>query len=188
MDEPTYSVRASIRRKETTYRAGEDALIWGDAGAEARLRYADVRKIHIYRFPDLRGRTVSMCGLWPPTGRATKLMSRHYVSFGRFDDRSAAFWPFVAALTERIANANRATVFMKGMPAAWYMIVLVFTVLMASLCAIMVVATLALGQPLSIDIYVLTGIALMSVVVWLPAVLRNRPRRIDPLADRADLF
>jgi hypothetical protein len=49
MGEPSYRFRATMFTKETIYRAGADALSWGDGGAEGRLANADIRKVRTLR-------------------------------------------------------------------------------------------------------------------------------------------
>ena len=191
MDEPSYRFRATMFTKETAYRAGADALSWGDNGAEGRLAYTDIRKVRVYGAPGMPFGGASKqvrCVLRPRRGRPIVLGNQSFIGVGRFEDRSAAFYPFAAALTERIANANPQIVFVKGMPGAlfvFWMILLPIVAIIAPVSAIAVVAMLAQGQSPPRAMYGVTAMLLAFLFAIIPnakTAWRNRPRRVDPRA------
>jgi hypothetical protein len=113
------------------------------------------------------------------------LGNQSFIGVGRFEDRSAAFYPFATALTERIAEANPQIVFINGMPGAlfvFWLILFPVVSIIAPLSAIAVVAMLAQGQSPPSAMYGVTAILLTFLFAIVPnakTVWRNRPRRVD---------
>ena len=174
---------------ETTYLLGPDALSWRKGGAEGRLAYTDIREVRGYAAPGTPfGGTSNQvrCVLWPRYGRAIVLANQSFAAAGRFEDRSAAFYPFVAALIERVAKANQQVVFIKGMPVAlfvFWLILLPIIAIIAPLCVIAVVVMLVQGQSPEAGMYGATAVLLGFLFALIPnakTVWRNRPHRVDP--------
>jgi hypothetical protein len=189
MDEPSYRFRATMFTKETIYRAGAKALSWCDGGAESRLAYADIRQVRTYGVPGMPSGGASnqvRCVLRPRRGRAIVLGNQSFIGVGRFEDRSAAFYPFATALTERIAKANPQIVFIKGMPGALFVFWLILFPLVAIIApssAIAVMAMLAQGQSPPGAMYGVTVLLLTFLFAIVPnakTVWRNRPLHVDP--------
>jgi hypothetical protein len=189
MDQPSYRFRATMFNKETTYLVGANDLSWGDGGAEGRLAYSGIRKVRAYSFFGMPfGGTSNQvrCVLWPRRGHAIVLHNQSFISVRRFEDRSAAFYPFVAALIERIAKANPQIVFIKGMPGAlfvFWLILLPLIAIVAPLSAIAVAVMLAQGQSPPGAMYGVTAMLMAFLFRLFPnakTVWRNRPRRVDP--------
>ncbi len=114
------------------------------------------------------------------------LTSQHYLSFGNFEDRSAAFYTFVSALIARVRAANPAAQIVSGMPPMlWW-----FWFLSFGLLAVLLVLFTALGLVgLSLEhknslgtSFVLLTLAAMLVgpISFLRATWRRRTRDLDP--------
>jgi hypothetical protein len=144
---PSYQVRRSLFHKERTYRLEQDALSWSETGRNGRLQYSDIERIRLFAThmaidpssggviaPDSKSVVVS-----GPDGQHV-LSSNHFVGLGDFEDRSATFIPFVAALIERVAAASPATIFIRGLPAGLLAVYMV----LAAIIAIVIVIFVAL--------------------------------------------
>jgi hypothetical protein len=192
MADPTYRFRLSLARKEETCRLGADALLRSGKATGSSIVYKDIRAVRIYRSPGMPGlggpaaSTFERCVIRPKHGRPAVLSSNHFAGFGKFEDRSQAFRPFVDDLVRRVADANPDTVFIAGMPAmlwwAWILILLA-TVIVAPLAAVLIIVQLINGDPVSPPLILVTVLllgVLFSLASYARTVRRNRPRRFDP--------
>jgi hypothetical protein len=186
--EPNYKVRATIYAKETKYEAGSDGITWSDGRTEGHLAYADIRRVRVYRAPGMPMGGASNFAryvLWPRRGRAIVLGNLSFVSMGKIEDRSAAFYTFATALTERIAKGHQGVEFIQGMPRAlflFWLILLPLIPIIALLSVIALIAMLAQGQSPPV-MFGVTGVLLafsLRTVPFAKTVWRNRPHRIDP--------
>jgi hypothetical protein len=188
MDEPVYRCRLSLYRKaEETYRLSDLALAVTGAGRDRTVAYAEIRAVRVYEAPGLGSFPgFARCVVWPRRGRAIVVSSNHFLGVGRFEDRSAAFRPFVDALVRRVAGANRETRFAFGMPPAlwWFWALLLGAVaLLAPLSLVMIAAELAQGRAPPAQAYVPLGIVFvvfLGLFGYIRQLRRNRPRRFEP--------
>jgi KDO2-lipid IV(A) lauroyltransferase len=107
--ELSYAFRARTFARETVYALRAGALEWRDAGAEGRLAYGDVERIHIFR-ERFWGRATTYwgCELFARRGARVRLGSAHRVGLRAIEDRTAAYIPFAKELEARIGAANPA--------------------------------------------------------------------------------
>ncbi len=192
MNEPTYQFRLSLARSETTYRIEGDALVWSEGGENGRLPFSEIRQIRIYGSPGIGfgGSTVApsfqRCVVKPRQGRAHVFSSNHYVSLGKFEDRSATFRPFIEALIRRVAAVNPATQFISGMPGvlwAIWALILLSVVILAPLALLVIIIDLLSGGGFSATHLAVT-IFLLGILFTLGSrwrmLVRNRPQQLDP--------
>jgi hypothetical protein len=120
--------------------------------------------------------------------RARILSSIHFLSFGKFEDRSASFRPFVAELMRRVAATRPDAVFVSGMPLAlWLTWIVIFAGVLAlvAFAAAMVIGLPGFTSPDPFD-RVVAGFVLVAcligIVPFYRMIARSRPRRFKPLA------
>lgn len=125
MEDVSFVARAGLPSHEVTWRLSGDQLY---CGAGEHWRHLPLREIVFMRLfgspglaaPYLGGATVAqgfdVCELKTATGETLSFNSNHFVSLGNFEDRTATFRPFVAALAPAVASANPAARFVWGMP------------------------------------------------------------------------
>jgi len=190
---PTYRIRRSLFHKERTYLVESDALAWREDGGGSRLPFGKIEKIRLYSV---------QTAIDPSTGSALApgsqsvvvsgpnaqhvLSSNHFVSLGNFEDRSATFDPFVTALIERVAAANPATTFIRGLPAG----LLAVYMALAAIIAIVIVIFVALlireipkGKDeigtIAFAASFLAGV-IVAEIALIRLLIRDWPRPFDP--------
>jgi hypothetical protein len=190
--EPTYTLRLSLASEEATYRLGENALQVTTASGTRTLPFAEIGFVRIYESPGLISLTgqiapaFARCVIRPRHGRAIVLSSNHFLALGRFEDRSAAFRPFVEALIARVAAVNPNAEFMSGMPPAlWWtwVTLLALVALVTPAFIVVIVKELAAGRALQFPAIAASLIVLataLGIVSYARVLRRNRPRRFTP--------
>jgi hypothetical protein len=177
---PSYSFRLSVFSKEQTYRLQPDALVWTDGKTSRRVRYADVRRIHIVSMPPAMGRTLRRTVLRGRFRGRIIIGATHFLGLGRFVDRSDSYFPFAEALIARIVAANPGVFIWAGHGWANYLFWAAMFGLSVVFLAGGVIALLAGG----LEAKTLPVFAIL--VAFLPVswrILRNgRPRKADPSA------
>ena len=192
MTDLTYTLRLSRISGETTYRLTGDALHATSPRGTRMLTLSEISMIRIYESPGMMGLTgqiapaFARCVIRPRHGRAIVLSSNHFVSMGRFEDRSATFRPFVDALVARLQSANPAARLVAGMPPAlwWSWVALLVAVALVTPVFIVVIvqeliAGRALKMPAIVSALILIGAA-MGIVSYARVLRRNRPRPFRP--------
>jgi hypothetical protein len=91
--------------RERTFRLAPDALLWDDGRRSGKLGYADIATVHLYYCSEPYGRGTQICSLRSRSGASLAIQSKHCGRWGRQEDRSAAFAPFVRALLGHVAVA-----------------------------------------------------------------------------------
>jgi hypothetical protein len=140
----TYQVRRSLAASTEEYSLTGTALLWPDGSAP----FAQIKTVRIYSVPGMwifgAGKVAfgsRRCAITLDSGAAIELTSQHYLSFGNFEDRSPAFYPFVSALIARVRTENPAAQFVSGMPPMlWW-----FWFLSFGLLALLLILSIALG-------------------------------------------
>jgi hypothetical protein len=192
MADLVYRFRPTIFRKEETYRLTDTAMVRTAKGMETVIPFEEIGSVRLYGSPGLRtpigtvATDFERCVIRPRRGAALALSSNHFVSLGRFEDRTTSFRPFVDALVARVAAANPRTVFHAGMPSslwAFWILVLVMVIIFAPLAVAMIIVNLVNGEPIApasiMGTVLLLGV-LFSFGSYLRTVRRNRPRIFDP--------
>ncbi len=115
----TYQVRRSLAAKTEEYSLTDTAILWPGGTAP----FAQIKTVRIYSVPAMwligAGKVAfgsRRCAVTLDSGVPIELTSQHYLSFGNFEDRSPAFYPFVSALIARVRAANPVAQFVSGMP------------------------------------------------------------------------
>ncbi len=95
--------RNAISRSEREWRVEEDALVTvGGSGAERRFPWKDMISVRLCFEPTRFKPWRYVFELQPKRGRKIQLDNAHYLSVGRFEDRSASYTPFVQAALDRL--------------------------------------------------------------------------------------
>jgi Kdo2-lipid IVA lauroyltransferase/acyltransferase len=112
---PSYSVRINSWSPETTYWLAESSLIWKTSQREGSVSYDRIRDIQVYKIRYFGSRR----SYWRFAIRDLEnnkfvLQASYYLSFRHFEDRSAAYYPFIKSLETRIKAANPSASFRTG--------------------------------------------------------------------------
>lgn len=164
------------------------ALLWPGGSAP----FAQIKAVRVYSVPGMwifgAGKVAfgsRRCAITLDSGAAIELTSQHYLSFGNFEDRSAAFYPFVSELIGRVRTANPAARFLSGMPPMlWW-----FWLLPFGLLAFLLILSITLGLlgltlehqnslGTSLFFLVLAGL-LIGPISFLRAIWRRRTRDLN---------
>jgi hypothetical protein len=165
-EEITHAVRASMAGRAVIYALGDTALSWrDDRGQGGSLAYADVASVRLIGYVGGSG-TMYRCAI-KGGGMIRKIPSHHFAGFGRVEDRTATYAPFVRALTERVAAHAPQARFIAGSTGLW------ITWLLIGVGALVVLALMAVilagGEFIAAG-----GIpALLVLIVGIPLMVRE---------------
>lgn len=179
--------RGIVPGGEREWRAEQDALTTrGVSGRERRLAWRDVANVRLYADP-ARGRAWRyVFEIRPKHGPRVLIDNAHFLARGVYEDRSAAYTPFVKAALAQLARANpRVRVLLAETQKRYFFLMLTG---LLSFCAVAV----ALLAPTPLDSWAYAGLLKLAIIlVMLPAfafgVLRALPRGVplDQVPDRA---
>ena len=116
VDEPNYSFVAGMARREHVFHLGPDSLHWKDGRHSGTLAYADVESVHLYSMFQPYGLETRICTLRTRAGVRCDLKSRSFRPWGRTEDRSSRYAPFVRELLGRVGSAAPQARFFTGLP------------------------------------------------------------------------
>jgi hypothetical protein len=188
----SYSFRPSVISKEEAFTLDDKGLVISDRGT---IAFSEIRQIRTYEYPGVTmgaGAPVApgakRCVIKLHHGRSVILVSNHFVAPGKFEDKSATYDPFIAALIPAVGAGNAQTVFISGMPAAlwigWIMIVGA-AFLIVPLLIIAMIGMIMDGKSISAGMF-FSGLILLGVVIGVRPLVRmlrrNWPHRYDPRA------
>ncbi|WP_346906874.1 hypothetical protein [uncultured Roseibium sp.] len=128
MTDLTHTVRNSLVDRERTFRLGTDALVIDGKAKQARVPYADIRKVQLIAYANTGGEQYQ-CTLSAGAHGRIKIRSHSYVSLGNFEDRSESYVPFLRDLMRRVAAASPEAEFVSGNTAllvVWLVVLLLF--------------------------------------------------------------
>lgn len=185
----TYEVRRSLAANTEEYTLTDTALLWPGGSAP----FAQIKTVRIYSVPGMwifgAGKVAfgsRRCAITLDSGAAIEPTSQHYLSFGNFQDRSPAFYPFVSALIARVRTENPAAQFLSGMPPMlWW-----FWFLPFGLLAFLLILSITLGLlGLSLEhknslgtslLFLTLAVLLVGPIGFLRAIWRRRTRDLNP--------
>jgi len=184
----TYQVRRSLAANTEEYSLTDTALLWPGGS----VPFAQIKSVRIYSVPGMwifgAGKVAfgsRRCAITLDSGAAIELTSQHYLSFGNFEDRSAAFYPFISALVARVRTANPVAQFVSGMPPMlWW-----FWFLSFGLLAFLLILSIALGLlGLTLEhknslgtslLFLVLASLLIGPISFLRAIWRRRTRDLN---------
>jgi len=183
MEVTEYRRRASIQEQgETLWRALPDRLeFYSEDGAlRGVVPFSKVQQVRLAFAPGRFQRTRFLMELTGAQSRLT-LTNVHFKGVGRFEDRTASFFPLVRAVVAGIHAANPLARFRAGERPAFYFLQLAFV-----LGALGLLALVLIGLPLVPGNFVLSAIVKLAVIVvslplLLSWILHAWPRRFDPV-------
>jgi len=185
----TYQIRRSLAAKTEEYSLTGTALLWPGGS----VPFSQIKTVRIYSVPGMwifgAGKVAfgsRRCAITLDSGAAIELTSQHYLSFGNFEDRSPAFYPFVSALVARVRAANPVAQAVSGMPPMlWWFWFLTF-----GLLAFLLILSIALGLlGLSLEhknslgtslVFAALALMLIGPISFLRAIWRRRTRDLNP--------
>ena len=177
MNEPIHAVRASITGGERRFMLDSDTLSWNDDKGSDRIRYADISRVQLIKYPAAGGEHCQ-CTLSMRRGGKLKIRSHHYKSLGSFEDRSASYAKLVRELCARVDTASSGTRFIAGSTAMWYVWVALL-VGMGGICVLFLVVMIGGG-----DLTIGTIAPVIAFFLFLPAILklirRGQAKTFDP--------
>jgi hypothetical protein len=189
MTDATYRFRGSLRVAEQTYAVTDEAV----TGPFGSVPLSDIIAVRVYTVPGMRTLaygTLTQASRWCRIlfrdGRKIALSNLHFLGFGRFEDRSATYVPFVRALIGNVAARYPQTPVFAGMPPSWWwswFLTLAVLAFVLSALALLAGIGLALDRQLTWStagvIFVLAILAI-GPVRYLRYLWRHRPYRLDP--------
>ncbi|PZO51670.1 MAG: hypothetical protein DCF16_11045 [Alphaproteobacteria bacterium] len=179
--------RDRLSRSEREWRVEEDALVSRGSGTEKRYRWKDIVSVRLTAEP-LSGRPWRyVFELQPRHQRKIVLDNAHFISPGAYEDRSAAYTPFVRAAAAGLAATNpKAQALIGETPKRYFFLLLVALLALCGLAYVLV----ALPNPLDnlpySNLLKFGAILLMLPVFW-RWVLKAMPRGValDAIPERA---
>lgn len=188
MPDLTYQVRRSLAANTEEYSLTGTALLWPGGS----VPFSQIKTVRIYSVPGIwlfgAGKVAfgsRRCAITFDSGAAIELTNQHYLSFGNFEDRSSAFYPFVSALVARVRTANPAAQFVSGMPPMlwwfWFLtICLLMFLIILSIALGLLGLTLEHKNSLGTSLFflVLAGL-LIGPISFLRAIWRSRTRDLN---------
>jgi hypothetical protein len=175
---PSHSFRASLFKKERTFRLEPDALVWaGDGGKPVRIAYGDIASAHIYSQPPYRGQAVRRTVLRGKFPGKLLIQAQHFAGFGNVEDRSESYFPFVEELLRRTKAANPGLAIRVGTPWPLYIFWLVLFVIFIAMIPLMLAILFDSGGNLE----ALGGLLIVAAALPMTwrIVRRGRPRLAD---------
>jgi Kdo2-lipid IVA lauroyltransferase/acyltransferase len=112
---PSYSVRIHSWSAVTTYWQAESALIWKTSSGQASVTYDSIKDVQVYKIRYFGSRrSYWRCVLRDVKNRKLILQASYCLSFRRYEDRSAAYYPFIKSLKTHVKAANPSVSFRAG--------------------------------------------------------------------------
>ena len=107
MADPSYAYRPAPYLPERHYRLSAVGLAWTAGGRSNAIAYRDIERIEVFKARFFgSSATYWSCVLFRRSGGKIRLSAAHRAGFGRIDDRTSTYIPFVQALEARAAAAN----------------------------------------------------------------------------------
>jgi len=192
MTEMTYDIRSRMIEREKHFRLLPDALVWTTDRSEGRVAYSDVRRANLMSGMSQYGMAAN-CTIWPKSGKRVIFGTVHFASAVSYENRAAAYGPFVRELLSRIADAAPDAAFTRGRPCD----LAILKVSMGLLIAFAAVLVLVIGvfelapQPVMLGLFAFLAV---TFVATYGLMRKYKPKSIDPrdvpddlVGPRADL-
>lgn|GEM_PF-5885031 len=183
-----YQVRRSVAANTEGYHLTDTTLLLPGG----TVPFAHIKSVRIYSTPGMwmlgAGKVAAeteRCAITLDSGAAIQLTSQHYLSLGRFEDRSPAFYQFVSALAARVRTANPAAQILSGMPPVlWWFWFLTFGLLVLVLILCITLGLLGLSlqhkNPLGTSlVFLVLAVMLFGPISFLRATWRRRTRALN---------
>jgi len=171
--------RGATSRGEREWRAEDEALVSrGPTGRIRRYPWKDFVSVRLYCEPAQGRPWRYVFELQPRHSGRIEIDNAHFLSRGRYEDRSAAYTPFVQDALRRIAAANpKARALMGETPKRYFFLLLTALLGIGALAfALIAVPTpldgLAYAAPIKL------GIVLATLPLFWGWVLRSMPRGV----------
>jgi hypothetical protein len=171
--------RSAIARSEREWRVEQDALVTrGGTGGEKRYPWTDFISVRLCHEPVRFRPWRYVFELQPRKGAKLVIDNAHYISVGRFEDRSEAYARFVRAAVERLAVAKPGGTALIGETPKRYFFLLLF-----ALIGLGAVAFALIAVPTPLDALPLAGVIKLAIILlMLPIfwawVLKAMPRGV----------
>ena len=119
------------------------------------------------------------CTIWPAKGKRLVFGTVHFASMTSYENRAAAYGPFVRELFRRIAEASPDAVFTRGRPSDVAALKITMGILIgAGLLVILVIGSFALApEPAILTFFAFFAVTIPGIVAL---IRRYRPKPIDP--------
>ncbi len=177
-----YAKRDSgIEPGEHIWRVESETLVWTrPSGETVTLLWRDVISLRI-AFAATRWKPRRhLFELGTRQGLCLALDNCHFVSFGRFEDRTSTFTPFVRACIAKVAVAAPRAVGRIGARPAVYLSQLAFA---GVAFALLLMVLVALPTPIGVLVVVKLLLILAGLPMLIHWAIRSRPRRAEMSAD-----
>jgi len=179
----SYSFASGILSRERTFHLGPEALRWENGRQQGSLAYADTDSVHIFYLYRPFGFGTHTCLLRARSGGKCVLRSKSLRPWGRSEDRSSAYVPFVRELLGRVSAAAPQARFFDGLPTAWYFgqaVALAFYVLLAAAILAPMIGV-RWNEPEVATRFVILVVFFIPLAIGLcKTLLRGWPHVLDP--------
>ena len=115
MAEVTYDIRSRLIERQKHFKLLPDALVWTTSKGEGRIAYSEVKRANLMSGMSQYGMAAN-CTIWPKKGKRLIFGTVHFASMSSYENRAAAYGPFVRELLRRIAEASPDAAFTRGSP------------------------------------------------------------------------
>lgn len=180
--------RNAVTRSEREWRVEDDALVTcGASGRERRLAWSDVVAVRLCGAPTRAKPWRHVFELKARNGTRTAIDNGHFVSVGKFEDRSASYAPFVRAALARVQAANPdARALIGETPKRYFMLMLAALIGLGALAFALIVVPSPLDS-LPYAGLIKFGLILAMLPVFWRWVIKAFPRgvAIEDIPDRA---
>jgi hypothetical protein len=178
-DEFVYAYRPRMIGTAFAFRLGEHSLEYNLGGVNGQTPYPMIARVRLgYRPSNFGGRRY-VAEIWPRNSAKIEVASSSFKSMVAMEDQGPAYRSFVTELHRRIATSGGDCRFEAGFAAwRWYPMVAISAAAAVAL-VYLAVTTFANGE-FSAGLLVLAFIGLFAWQMG-PLILRNQPRRYDPL-------
>jgi hypothetical protein len=183
-----YSTRRTLFEKEKRYLLRDDALeVVDEGGATVTVPYADIAEVSLAYLPSRYHSRIYRCLVRTRTGAKIPILNTHMAGFAKFEDRSAAWSPFVRELHRRLVPRAGSIRFRVGVGAAmWGCMVFALVLLVAA--AVAVGALMSKGAELTGSAMVKIAVLVVLLPLGVAYLRKNRPKSYDPAQPPADLL
>jgi hypothetical protein len=171
----------AVSRSEREWRVEDDALITrGGTGRERRYRWSDIVSVRLCSSPTRAQPWRYVFELQPKHQRKIVIDNAHYLGAREFEERSAAYTPFVRAAVARWAAQHpHGKALIGETPKRYFFLLLLALIAFCGLAFVLVAVPTPLDSVPYIGLIKLGIILLMLPVFW-RWVLGSMPRGVAP--------
>ena len=142
------------------------------------IPYSDIKSVRVIDYANF-GEVHGQCTVKARGQGSLKIRSHHFVSIGKFENRSGTYVPFVRELCRRVHAANPEAQFLRG--SGWIQALWAGVLVVSGLGAVLsFAAVINGGQDFQMAAGFLLGFVVATIVSW-RWCMRSKPDLFDPM-------